>query len=187
MTPPLSFYASNPTNGSDSNVFNHAKLPHSSSSSPSSKKVQPSRFSNNHTPLLPSYPPLPPSNNRSSSHIATSSSGSSSSADASRSLPSSDANHSKDPRARRRARVRLSNPLPTNEKQKNLNFLSNLSQNDTLQRRKRDQQINNHVKQYQHISSDDEHEVLSKANPAQPVCINLFLSIIFILFGLLYC
>ncbi len=53
-----------------------------------------------------------------------------------------------------------------------LKFLSKLSQNDTLQRRKRDQQINNHLKQHQQISSDDEHDIPSNANPSQPIVVN---------------
>ncbi|CAF2733074.1 unnamed protein product [Rotaria sp. Silwood2] len=154
-------------------ISNDAKLPHSSASSPSSKKSQGARFSNNinNTPVLPSFPPLPPSHHRASNNIITSSSGSSSSADASRSLPSSDANQSSDARARRRLRVRLSSPLPMNEQQMDLNFLSKLSQNDTLKRRQRDQQLNNHLKQHHQASSDDEHEISSNANPSQPVIV----------------
>ncbi|CAF1332017.1 unnamed protein product [Adineta steineri] len=150
---------------------NDAKLPHSSASSPSSKQSQVNRFPVNNTPALPSYPPLPPSHHRVTNNITTSSSsGSSSSADASRSLPSADINQSNDARARRRLRVRQSNPLSINDQQ-DANYLYKVSQNDTLQRRKRDQQINNHLKQYQQISSDDEHELLSNANPPQAVVV----------------
>ncbi|CAF4479113.1 unnamed protein product [Rotaria socialis] len=171
-TPPPSSSPSTPVNNAPiPSLSNDAKLPHSSASSPSSKKSQKSRFSNHHASVLPSYPPLPPSHNRPSNNIATSSSGSSSSADASRSLPSGDVNQLNDARARRRHRVHLSSPLPINEQQMDMNFLSNLSQNDTLKRRQRDQQINNHLKQYHQGSSDDEHEILSKANPSQPVIV----------------
>ncbi|CAF3785045.1 unnamed protein product [Adineta steineri] len=149
---------------------NDAKLPHSSASSPSSKQSQVNRFPVNNTPALPSYPPLPPSHSRVTNNITTSSSGSSSSADASRSLPSADINQSNDARARRRLRVRQSNPLSINDQQ-DVNYLYKVSQNDTLQRRKRDQQINNHLKQYQQISSDDEHELLSNAHPSQAVVV----------------
>ncbi|CAF4882176.1 unnamed protein product, partial [Rotaria sp. Silwood1] len=155
-TPPPSFSPPTPINSVIPSISNDAKLPHSSASSPSSKKSLGGRFSNNNTPVLPSFPPLPPSHNRPSSNIITSSSGSSSSADASRSLPSSDVNQSSDARARRRLRVRLSSPLSSNDQQADLNFLSKLSQNDTLKRRQRDQQLNNHLKQYQQAASDDE-------------------------------
>ncbi|UJR30536.1 hypothetical protein I4U23_018066 [Adineta vaga] len=150
---------------------NDAKKPHSSANSPSSKNSQPNRLSNNNTPVLPSYPPLPPSHNRPSNNITSSSSGSSSSADASRSLPSVDVNQSNNARARRRLRVRQSNPLPINDHKMDLNYLSRLSENDTLQRRKRDQQINNHLKQHQQISSDDEHEISSSPKPSQQVVV----------------
>ncbi|CAF4633281.1 unnamed protein product [Rotaria sp. Silwood1] len=170
-TPPPSFSPPTPINSVIPSISNDAKLPHSSASSPSSKKSLGGRFSNNNTPVLPSFPPLPPSHNRPSSNIITSSSGSSSSADASRSLPSSDVNQSSDARARRRLRVRLSSPLSSNDQQADLNFLSKLSQNDTLKRRQRDQQLNNHLKQYQQASSDDEHEIPSNANPSQPVIV----------------
>jgi hypothetical protein len=176
VPPPLSSSPPRPSSSND------AKLPHSSANSPSLKNLQANNFSNNNTPVLPSYPPLPPSHNRRSTNITTSSSGSSSSADASRSLPSSEVNQSNDPRARRRLRARQNNPLPINEQQMDLKFLSKLSQNDTLQRRKRDQQINNHLKQHQQISSDDEHDI---PNPSQPVVVNtssLFLCFDFISF-----
>jgi hypothetical protein len=167
--PPLS---SSPPRPSPSN---DAKLPHSSANSPSSKKPQVNHFSNNNAPILPSYPPLPPSNNRPLNNItASSSSGSSSSADASRSLPSGEVNQSNDARARRRLRARQSNPFPMNEQQMDMKFLSKLSQNDTLQRRKRDQKINNHLKQHQQISSDDEHDISSNVNPSQPVVVNTY-------------
>jgi hypothetical protein len=52
-----------------------------------------------------------------------------------------------------------------------IKFLSKLSENDTLQRRNRERKINNHLKQYQQLSSDDEHESYSNANPSQPVVV----------------
>lgn len=167
ITPPPS--SSSPSRPSSSN---DAKIPYSSANSPSSKKPVSNRFSNNNNPpILPSYPPLPPSNNRPSNHITSSSSGSSSSADASRSLPSVEVNQSSVARARRRIRVRQNNPLPINDQQMDINFLSKLRENDTLQRRNREKKINNHLKQYQQLSSDDEHELISQANPSQPVVV----------------
>ncbi|CAF1091671.1 unnamed protein product [Adineta ricciae] len=150
-----------------------AKTPHSSASSPSSKKSQPNVFSNNNPPVLPSFPPLPPTHNRPPSHVTTSSSssGSSSSANASRSLSSADADQSNSARARRRLRMRQSNPLPINDKQMDLKFLLKLSENDTLQRRQRDQQIHNHLRQYQQISSDDEHDVSSSPKASRPAVV----------------
>ncbi len=164
-----------PSSPSRPSSSNDAKLPSSSANSPLSKKAQANRFSNINTPVLPSYPPLPPSHQRLSNHVTTSSSGSSSSADASRSLPSVEVNQSKDARARRRIRPRQNNPLPINEQQMDLKFLSKLSQNDTLQRRKREQKITNHLKQHQQASSDDEHDFISHANPSpQPVVVYLY-------------
>jgi len=170
FTPPSSSSPPRPSSSND------AKLPHSSANSPSSKKPQANRFSNNNAPILPSYPPLPPSHNRPSNHIITSSSGSSSSADGSRSLPSVEVHQSNDARIRRRNNLaRQNNPLPINEQQMDLKFLSKLSQNDTLQRRKREQQINNHLKNLQQVSSDDEHEIPSNANPSQLVVVFIYL------------
>ncbi|CAF0892640.1 unnamed protein product [Adineta ricciae] len=155
-----------------SSPSNDAKTPYSSASSPSSKKSQPNVFSNNNPPVLPSFPPLPPTHNRPSNHITTSSSsGSSSSADASGSLPSADVDQSNNARARRRLRMRQSNPLPINDKQMDLKFLLKLSENDTLQRRQRDQQIHNHLRQYQQISSDDEHDISSSPKASRPAVV----------------
>jgi hypothetical protein len=70
-----------------------------------------------------------------------------------------------------------------------IKFLSNLSQNDTLQRRKRDQQINNHLKQYQQLSSDDEHDLLLNANPSQPVVVDIYIvyfDLFYFIFRLLF-
>ncbi len=176
ITPPPS--SSSPSRPSSSN---DAKIPYSSANSPSSKKPVSNRFSNNNNPpILPSYPPLPPSNNRPSNHITSSSSGSSSSADASRSLPSVEVNQSSVARARRRIRVRQNNPLPINDQQMDINFLSKLRENDTLQRRNREKKINNHLKQYQQLSSDDEHELISQANPSQAVVVYIDLCSLFI-------
>lgn len=107
---------------------------------------------------------MPPSNYQRPPNPITSSS---SSSDASRSVATNDVSQSSDARARRRNRLRQVNPLPIEEQQMDMKFLSNLSQNDTLQRRKRDQQLNNHLKQYQPISSDDEHE----PNPPQAIVV----------------
>lgn len=52
-----------------------------------------------------------------------------------------------------------------------LKFLSKLSQNDTLQRLKREQKLNNHLKQHQHLSSDDEHDAPFNANPPPAVVV----------------
>ncbi len=172
-TPPSSSSPPLSKNRPMSSSSNDAKSPHSSANSPSSKKPQANRFLNNQNPVLPSYPPLPPSHNRPLNNITSSSSGSSSSADASRSLQSVEVNQSNDARARRRLRARQSNPLPINESPINLKFLSKLSQNDTLQRRRRDQ-INNHLKQHPPLSSDDEHEIVANANPSQPVVVNIY-------------
>jgi hypothetical protein len=80
------------------------------------------------------------------------------------------------PRARR-AQARRSNPLPMNGQEKDLNFLSNLQQNDTLQRRRRDQQLNNHSKHYQQPSSSDEQDTSpmrpANDNASQPIIVNI--------------
>lgn len=39
-----------------------------------------------------------------------------------------------------------------------MKFIVNVSDNDTIKRRAREQQFSNHLKQHQAISSDDEHE-----------------------------
>lgn len=157
--PVLPYPSSPPRSSSSSDI----RQPYSSASSPSSKKPPSSRFPNN-TPALPSYPPLPPSNYQRPTNPVTSSS---SSSDPSRSLPTNEIPPSNGPRARRRDLLRQNNPLPIEDQQMDMQFISKVSQNDTIQRRKREQQINNHLKQHQPISSDDEHEI----NPSQPVVV----------------
>ncbi|CAF0791627.1 unnamed protein product [Adineta steineri] len=132
--------------------------PHLSSPSrpPSASQNSPSkaRFPNNNynnPSSLPSHPLLPPSYSRSPG-----------SANINRSVPLVEPLQSSDPISNSRVRRQLSrrsNPLPSSEEEKHLNFLSKLSQNDTLQRRKRDQQLSNHIKQQQQQpSSSDEHD-----------------------------
>ncbi|CAF1178780.1 unnamed protein product [Adineta steineri] len=132
--------------------------PHLSSPSrpPSASQNSPSkaRFPNNNynnPSSLPSHPLLPPSYSRSPG-----------SANINRSVPLAEPLQSSDPISNSRVRRQLSrrsNPLPSSEEEKHLNFLSKLSQNDTLQRRKRDQQLSNHIKQQQQQpSSSDEHD-----------------------------
>jgi hypothetical protein len=62
-----------------------------------------------------------------------------------------------------------------NNDEKDLEFLSNLSRNDTLQRFKRNQQINNHLKQQPQPSSSDEQDFSpirpSDENISKPVII----------------
>lgn len=105
----------------------------------------------------------------------SSSSGSSSSADASRSLPSADVSHHSGARARRLDRIRQNNQSSFNEFPRENQLISKVSGKDTLQRRNRDKQINNHLKQNQQLSSDDEREHLSQPNPspAVAVCISI--------------
>jgi hypothetical protein len=83
------------------------------------------------------------------------------------------------PRVRRRLQTRRSNPLPTDNEEKNLKFLSKLSQNDTLQRFRHDQRLNNPLKQYQQPSSSDEHDSSpirpSNENISQPVIVIIYL------------
>lgn len=80
-------------------------------------------------------------------------------------------------RARRRKQIQgcRSNPLPMNHQMKDLEFLSNLSQNDTLQRFKRGQQSKKPLKEYQQRSSSDEQEASpirpSDENISQPVIV----------------
>ena len=90
-------------------------------------------------------------------------------------MPSSDA------RARRRQRARqASKPLstPVNEEPVDMKFFSKIGQNDTLQVWRRKQQINNHLKQHQQLSSEDEHEVPPAAIVVSPSllreCIGVF-------------
>jgi hypothetical protein len=68
------------------------------------------------------------------------------------------------PRVRRRLQKHRSNPLPMNNQEKDLNFLSKLSQNDTLQRFRRKQQLNTPVEHHQQPSSSDEQDV----SPTRP-------------------
>ena len=70
---------------------------------------------------------------------------------------------------RRRIQACRSNPLPLNNDDKDLEFLSNVRQNDTLQRFRRNQQISNHIKQkqeqqQQQTSSSDEQD----SSPPRP-------------------
>jgi len=64
-----------------------------------------------------------------------------------------------------------------NNQEKDLKFLSNLSQNDTLQRLKRNQQLNKDLKQYQQPSSSDEHDTSpirpTNDNISQPIIVNI--------------
>lgn len=174
VTPPLSSSPPRASSAID------AKLPHSSASSPSSKKPPSNRFSNHHhhhSAALPSYPPLPPSSYQRPSNAITpssSSSGSSSSADASRSLPSVDVSQASNPRARRRDLIRQNNQSSLTDFSRDNPLISKVSGKDTLQRRSRDKQINNHLKQYQQLSSDDEHEFLPPPSPAVVVHIQSF-------------
>ncbi|CAF0842801.1 unnamed protein product [Rotaria sordida] len=131
--------------------------PAPSTSRPSSASVTslPKNYSsnnNNHTAVLPSYPSLPPSRSRPQS-----------STDDHRPVSVTELSHSNESissksRVRRRLQTRQNSPLLTNDQEKKLKFLSELSQNDTLQRRKRDKQLNNHKKQYLQPSSSDEHD-----------------------------
>ena len=116
----------------------------STSRSPPAKTPSASRMSNNQsTPILPSYPSLPPSHDPVVSNS----------------------------RARRRLQVRRSNPLPATEQPTNSQFVSNVCQNDTLQRLRRDQQLHQHLKQQQQQrppSSSDEHDSSPPRDTAQP-------------------
>ena len=124
--------------------------------SPSNSSPSKSRLLDHSNPaILPSIPALP-----SSVH-----SRSPSSHDINRSTPVAAPLPSNEPkvsesRARRRRDIQAcrSNPLPMNHQLKDLEFLSNLSQNDTLHRFKRDQQLKKSLKQCQQRSSSDEQE-----------------------------
>ncbi|CAF4209059.1 unnamed protein product, partial [Rotaria sp. Silwood2] len=63
--------------------------------------------------------------------------------------------------------------LPTHDQEKHLKFLSKVSQNDTLQRRNCDLQLNNHLRLYQQpLPSDEQHASPIRAssyNALQPV------------------
>lgn len=131
-------------------------------------------LSNNNTPILPSYPVLPSSNSRPSS----------SSADIHRSAPVVESIKSNEPimsnpRVRRRLQGRRTDPLPMSNQEKDLQFLTKLSQNDTLQRFRHNQRLNNHLKQFQQPSSSDEHDALpirpSSDMISQPVIVNKYL------------
>lgn len=130
--------------------------------SPSNSSPSKSRLSDHsNAAILPSIPALPYS-----AH-----SRSTSSHDINRSTPVAAPLPSKEPRisesrARRRRNIQAcrSNPLPMNHQMKDLEFLSNLSQNDTLHRFKRDQQSKKPLKQCQQRSSSDEQET----SPTRP-------------------
>jgi len=141
-----------------------------SASNPSSSK---SRLLNNNSPVLPSYPVIP------SSHSRPPSSG-----DIHRPMPVVEPIQSNEPlmskpRVRRRLQPRRSNPLPMNNEEKNLEYLSKLSQNDTLQRFRRDQRLNNDLKQQQQRSSSDEQDASpirpSNENISQPIIVIIYL------------
>lgn len=126
----------------------------STSHAPLAKAPPVGRVANNHsTPILPSYPSRPPSHPRPSSSA-------------------SEHGQLNDPtvsqsRIRRRLQSRQSTPLPTTEQEANRKFLSNLSENDTLQRRKRDQQMHQHVRQHPQASSSDEQETSPRRHGSQ--------------------
>lgn len=118
--------------------------PASSPSRPNSSSK--SRLSNpNHPPILPSYPVLPASHSRPPSAV-----------DINRPMPNVEPIQSNEPllsnpRARRRIEAHRSNPLPIKNQDKNFDFLSKLSQNDTLHRFRQNK--------YPQRSSDDEHDI----------------------------
>ncbi|CAF3255839.1 unnamed protein product [Rotaria sp. Silwood2] len=68
--------------------------------------------------------------------------------------------------------------LPTHDQEKHLKFLSKVSQNDTLQRRNCDLQLNNHLRLYQQpLPSDEQHASPIRAssyNALQPVTVNIY-------------
>jgi hypothetical protein len=145
--------------------------PTSAANSPPSRPISASNNSpskhrllqHNHTPILPSHSRPPPSYNTN------------------RSTPSVEPIQSNEPKVsdsrirRRHIQACRSNPLPLNNDEKDLEFLSNLRQNDTLQRFRRNQQISNHLKQQQQQqpSSSDEQDSSpvrpSDENASQPV------------------
>lgn len=163
--------SSAPIDVSSSNRATDAKEPGTSASSPASKKSSASVNSRS-APILPSYPPLPPSQHRRPSNqgVLPPTAGPLPPADVNRSAASSvDSTSSNDARARRRLRARQSNPhppTPIDEEQIDMKFFVKISQNDTLQRFKRDQLMNNRPKQHQPVvSSEDEPDVSPRQVP----------------------
>ncbi|CAF2906941.1 unnamed protein product [Rotaria sp. Silwood2] len=115
-------------------VSSSSLLSHSSSATnPSFSKHH---LSNNNTPVLPSYAVLPPSHARPSS-----------STDDNRSITLAEPITSHSGSHHRHAHRNSS--LSTLDQEKHSKFLSKISQNDTLQRRNRDLQLNNHLRLYQ--------------------------------------
>ena len=165
--------SSRPTSASKPQATTVTNSPPSRPISPSSYSPPKSRLSDHSNPsILPSHSAMPSSiqSRSASSH------------DINRStpvvvpLPSNEPRISES-RARRRQQIQgcRSNPLPMNHQMKDLEFLSNLSQNDTLQRFKRDQQIKKPLKECQQRSSSDEQESSpvrpSDENISQPVIV----------------
>ncbi|CAF4841492.1 unnamed protein product [Rotaria sp. Silwood1] len=113
---------------------------------------------NNHTAGLSSYQALPPTHSRPQSLT-----------DAHRSVQIAELSQSNESIAShsrvRRRQARQNNPLAANDQEKNLQFLSKVSQNDTLHNLRRDRQLKKHMKQYQQPSSSDEHDT----SPNRPV------------------
>lgn len=140
-----------------------------SASNPSPSKAR--LPNNNYSPILPSYPVLPPSHSRPPSSI-----------DVNQSVPLAEPRQSSEPimsNARaRRVQARRSNPLEMSEQEKGQEFISNVRQNDTLIRWRRNQQSNNPLKQYQQPSSSDEQDASpirpSNNKAPEPVIVNIY-------------
>ncbi|UJR16149.1 hypothetical protein I4U23_003060 [Adineta vaga] len=110
-------------------------------SSPSKSRLS---NQNNNPSVLPTYHPVLPS---------------------SYSRPLAEPILSKDPAiSQSRARRLQGRQVSTDEQEKNLDFISKVRHNDTLQRLRRNQQLNNHLKLHQQSSVSDEQDVL----PIQP-------------------
>lgn len=147
-----------------------------SSSKTSPSKLQSANDSNNdyqNTPILASHPPLPPSHSR--PPTAPNPNRSAPVADI---LPSTEAAKSESRLRRRRSRP-TSATTPIDDQEKQLQYLSNVSQNDTLQRFKRDQKLNNHVKQQQIPFLSDECDAspiqLYNENAVESISVIIFL------------
>jgi hypothetical protein len=117
------------------------------SRSPKLKNLPTNRVVNNHsTPILPSHASLPPTHPRPPSSTSSTDN-----------IESNDVKIS-DSRTRRRLQINRNSPLQMNGQPLNLEFLSKLSYNDTLQRRRRDYELQNHVKHSHQPLSSDEHD-----------------------------
>ena len=153
----------------DLNVSNDSQIP----SSPTARRrsIEEPKVPNRPLPVpvlsSHSHPPLPPSDSRPpiNNKVLPSSK------DSSRSQLSVEPVVTSDARARRRNRARQMNPIPVlfDDPDVDFEFVMRIHERDTLHRFKREQKLNNHLKQHLAASYEDEQESSRVRKPSTNV------------------